>query len=191
MESSTSRHLEYLVRRRVEPAGHRGLRLREETEDVPRLPPELGWRDYAIYLLHRAAEIEHSLMVQYLFAAYSLGGPQVPKHRLKKVREWQQLILGVAKEEMGHFMTVQNVLIAMGAPIHLDRQQYPWTSDFYPFQFSLKRLTLDSLAEYVLAESAEKWEEGELSEDVKRRAAAGAGQNVNHVGALYDASDEV
>ena len=28
-----------------------------------------------------AAEIEHSLMVQYLFAAYSMGGPQVPEAR--------------------------------------------------------------------------------------------------------------
>ncbi|MEA2231907.1 MAG: hypothetical protein QOD83_1723 [Solirubrobacteraceae bacterium] len=39
-------------------------------------PPEFNWRDYTAMLLHVAAEIEHSLMVQYLFAAYSLGGPR-------------------------------------------------------------------------------------------------------------------
>jgi hypothetical protein len=35
------------------------------------LPPEFSWHDYAIFLLSTAAEIEHSLMVQYLYAAYS------------------------------------------------------------------------------------------------------------------------
>jgi rubrerythrin len=29
------------------------------------------------------------------------------------VRRWQEIILGVAKEEMGHLMTVQNVLTAL------------------------------------------------------------------------------
>lgn len=31
-------------------------------------------RETAIYLLHIAAEVEHALMAQYLYAAYSLGG---------------------------------------------------------------------------------------------------------------------
>ena len=43
------------------------------------VPPEFSPRDYVIYLLQIDAEIEHSLMVQYLYSAYSLGGPQVPE----------------------------------------------------------------------------------------------------------------
>jgi hypothetical protein len=39
-------------------------------------PPEFTWRDYAVFLLTIAAQIEHSLMVQYLYASYSLGGPR-------------------------------------------------------------------------------------------------------------------
>src|SRR5712691_13246780 len=35
----------------------------------PRLKP----RDEAVHLLHAAAEVEHSLLVQYLYAAYSLN----------------------------------------------------------------------------------------------------------------------
>src|SRR3954470_978533 len=35
----------------------------------PPLPPH----DEAIFLLHTAAEIEHALLVQYLYAAFSLG----------------------------------------------------------------------------------------------------------------------
>ena len=41
------------------------------------LPPEFTWRDYTVFLLTIAAQIEHSLMVQYLYAAYSLGGSKV------------------------------------------------------------------------------------------------------------------
>src|SRR5262245_34570971 len=92
------------------------------------LPAEFSWHDYAVFLLSIAAEIEHSLMVQYLYAAYSLGGPQVPEEHRPKVLEWQQVILGIAKEEMGHLITVQNVLKVLGGPLHLDREDYPWAS---------------------------------------------------------------
>ena len=38
---------------------------------------DMTWKDHLVMLLHIGAEIEHSLMVQYLYAAYSLGGEQV------------------------------------------------------------------------------------------------------------------
>ncbi|MGH3934259.1 MAG: ferritin-like domain-containing protein, partial [Pseudonocardiaceae bacterium] len=85
-----------------------GLVLRVAEVDVEVVPPEFNGRDYAIFLLHVAAEIEHSLMVQYLFAAYSLGGPTVPEGRQADVRAWQETILGIAKEEMAHLITIQN-----------------------------------------------------------------------------------
>src|SRR3954467_3061482 len=96
------------------------------------LPPEFTWRDYAIFLLTIAAQIEHSLMVQYLYAGYSLGGPQVPKQHHNEVAAWRQLILGIAKEEMGHLITVQNALRFLGAPLAIDRQDYPWDSQLAP-----------------------------------------------------------
>ena len=49
-------------------------------------------------------------MVQYLYAAYSLGGPQVPEKYQAMIRGWQEVIFGIAKEEMGHLLSVQNVL---------------------------------------------------------------------------------
>ena len=109
------------------------------------LPPEFSWHDYVIFLLSTAAEIEHSLMVQYLYAAYSLGGPQVPSNSRKDVLDWQRIILGVAKEEMGHLVTVQNVLKLLGGPLHLDREDYPWASGFYPFEFTLEVLSRNRL----------------------------------------------
>ncbi|WP_160330239.1 ferritin-like domain-containing protein [Streptomyces roseifaciens] len=141
-------------------------------------------------LLRVAAEIEHSLMVQYLFAAYSLGGPQVPENLRADVRRWQEIILGIAKEEMGHLLTVQNLLIALGGPVNLGREDYPWGTDFYPFPFTLRRLTPESLARYICAESPPDWT-GEEAERIKRLAAGEQGMPVNRVGALYERLSEI
>ncbi|HEV7808534.1 MAG TPA: ferritin-like domain-containing protein [Solirubrobacteraceae bacterium] len=153
---------------------------------LPLPPPEFDWRDYAAMLLHIAAEIEHALMVEYLFAAYSLGGPDVPESLRPKVREWQEVILGIAKEEMGHLVTVQNVLTAIGAPMNLDREDYPFGSPFYPFRFSLEALSLGSLAAFVVAESPPDWE-GDEADEIRARAADDEGADVIPVEVLYTA----
>jgi hypothetical protein len=118
----------------------------------PTKRPEMTWKDHLVMLLHIGAEIEHSLMVQYLYAAYSLGGEQVPRRHRDMVRRWQANILAAAKEEMGHFLTVQNVLTLIGAPINLNREDLPWDVPFYPFPFRLEPLTIESVACYVFAE---------------------------------------
>jgi hypothetical protein len=71
------------------------------------IPPELTPRQFALLLMHIEAELEHVLMVEYLYAGYSLGGPQVPGEYRECVTQWQEVILGIAKEEMGHLMTAQ------------------------------------------------------------------------------------
>lgn len=150
----------------------------------PAPPPEFNWRDRVAMLLHVGAEIEHALLVQYLFAAYSLDGPQVPPGELQqKVRGWQETILGIAKEEMGHLVTVQNVLTCLGAPLNLDREDLPWGTPFYPFEFTLEPLSPRSLARYVVAESPDRWE-GPQADEIKRLA-AGGGTPVMPVGRLY------
>ena len=132
-------------------------------------PPELTWRDYAIMLLHIASAIEHALMVQYLFAAHSLGGEQVPREHHTKVEDWRNSILAVAKEEMGHLLTVQNVLALLGGPVSLDREDHPWDHPFYPAPFTLAPLSLESLAIYVFAEQPDDWNDDEAKE-VRDRA---------------------
>jgi hypothetical protein len=167
------------ARRKPRPA-----RRRITEHRTPYPPSEFTWPDYVVYLLHVAAEIEHSLMIQYLYAAYSLGGPQVPAAHMEYARRWQEIILGIAKEEMGHLMTVQNVLMLLGAAPSVDRQDYPFDSEFYPFTFNLRPLTLGSLATYVCAESPSPWQ-GKEATAVKARARVAAGANVNGVGRLY------
>ena len=108
-------------------------------------------------------------MVQYLYAAWSLGGPQVPDDRRQQVLGWQNVVLGIAKEEMGHLITVQNLLRLIGGPFNFEREDYPFSSGFYPFNFTLEKLTLDSLAKYVVAESPLDWH-GAEADEIRARA---------------------
>src|SRR5215472_18062071 len=78
--------------------------------DGERLPDGFTWHGYLVQLLHIASSIEHALMVQYLFAAYSLDDGVENSEFREKVVLWRNLILSIAKEEMGHLLTVQNVL---------------------------------------------------------------------------------
>ena len=144
-------------------AGH-GSGTDAEGTEFP--PPEFSWTDYLGFLIYIDAEIEHGLMVQYLYAGYSLGGPQVPEKYRDMIRGWQEVILGIAKEEMGHLISVQNVLKLIGAPLDFGREDFPWDTEFYPFPFSLEPLTLQSLASYVYAESPVDWS-GPDADEVK------------------------
>ena len=112
----------------------------------------MTWRDHVVMLLHIGAAVEHALMVQYLYAAYSIGGDQIPQHRRAMVQRWRDGILSIAKEEMGHLLTVQNMLALLGAPINLDRQDFPWDIEYYPFPFSLEPFSINSLCCYIYAE---------------------------------------
>ena len=166
--------------------------------------PGLTWNDHLVMLLHVAAEIEHGLMVQYLYAAYSLGGPDVTgddRHAL--VKRWHDNLITVAKEEMGHLLTVQNILCLLGAPINLAREDYPWDVPYYPFAFSLEKLSRSSLACYVHAEmpphviamlkarpalpkNLEHFiakDKAEINRLVKERA---AGASIHFVATIYD-----
>lgn len=152
--------------------------------EPPLLPPELSGRDYVVFLLRLAAEVEHGLMVQYLFTAYSLGGPTVPASQQANVRAWQETMLGIAKEEMGHLVTVQNLLTAISAPLNFNREEFPHKTVLYPFPFKLEPASLGSIAAYVCAESPAEWTDAE-SREVKARARVAEGATVNRVGRLY------
>jgi len=179
MRSTTRRSLTPLA------GGVRGLKAGAAAK--PQLPPEQSWHDYAVFLLHVAAEIEHSLMVEYLYAAYSLGGADVDRKWHEPARQWREVILGIAKEEMGHLITVQNILRLIGGPLHLDREAYPNPSGFYPFAFALEPLTKNSLAKYVVAESPEEWRSTAQGKEIVARATkADDSHQIIPVGRLYE-----
>jgi hypothetical protein len=120
---------------------------------------ELTLREEAIFLLHTAAEVEHSLLVQYLYAATSLQrnaelltGTQIPANAGTLVSGWFREIFQIAQEEMGHLLTVLNVLRLLGGPLNLEREDFPFRTGLYPYSFELEPLTLITLAKYVVAE---------------------------------------
>ena len=146
----------------------------------------------AVRLLREAAEIEHSLMLQYLYAAYSLkpayqtligtGAPNATD------------LLGVSIQEMQHLMDVNRLLVELGASPVFVRQDFPFEPDVYPFALNLEPLSRKSLAKYTYCEApanALDRAHARTADDVRfidamERALADEGRT-NHVGSLYDA----
>lgn len=128
--------------------------------------PKMRPRDEVIFWLSAAAEIEHALMVQYSFAAYSIDPDSAPigNGAQEEARAIKSQLLQICREEMGHLITVQNLLHIVGGPLHFGRQFSPFEAAIQPFRYRLEPLTLDSLAKYVIAESPNR----SLSEIVLR-----------------------
>jgi hypothetical protein len=152
--------------------------------DLPNLAGYPTPIEKARFLLDRAAEIEHSLLVQYLYAAYSLKKPAdgVTPQQKAALSQWFRLIFGIAKEEMGHLMTVQNLLLLVGQPPNFERERFPVPPEIYPFPMHLEPLTQASLSKYVVAESPV---DATGIEDIIRQATHEVGAAPNRVGALY------
>jgi hypothetical protein len=66
---------------------------------------------YLCGLLRIGAEVEHALMVQYLFAAYTLIEEQKDPTRRVLVQKWKSTILETAREEMGHLQRSRTCLL--------------------------------------------------------------------------------
>ncbi|QEG30620.1 Oxygen-dependent dichlorochromopyrrolate synthase [Gemmata obscuriglobus] len=169
-------------------------------EPRPEAAQPLAARDEAVFLLHTAAEIEHALLVQYLYAAFSFGEPAArlranggdlepePHAKVFGPGGWDRTLLDIAVEEMFHLMTVQNVLRAIGGPLNLEREDMPFRSEFYPFPFTLEPVTKASLARYVAAEMPARPDPAAyplLPEILARARVANHQGEINRVGALY------
>jgi hypothetical protein len=86
-------------------------------------------------MLCQAAELEHGIMCQYLFAAFSLkqrADEGLTPEELEAATRWRRTIAHVATEEMLHLALVQNVLSAIGAAPHLTRPNLPAPAHHYP-----------------------------------------------------------
>ena len=99
--------------------------------------PEIvvGDRKELTYLLSQAAELEHGLMCEYLYAAFSLkstAGPGLRADQLDAVERWRGMIFGIAAEEMLHWAMVQNLLTAVGSAPYVSRPHMPHQARGYP-----------------------------------------------------------
>jgi rubrerythrin len=110
-------------------------------------------REELTYALHEAAELEHGLLIQYLFAAFSLKkhiDEGITGEQQELIRKWEKQILTVAREEMVHLGTVCNLLSAIGAAPHFTRPNFPQeATKYYPFSFTLSRFSDESLYRFI------------------------------------------
>jgi len=95
----------------------------------------LEHREALIYTLGKAAELEHLIMLQYLFAAFSLKGhvrEGLSEEALLAVQRWRRTLLSIGEQEMLHLALVQNLLTAVGAAPRLTRPNFPMPAYSYP-----------------------------------------------------------
>jgi len=102
---------------------------------APEAPFVIEHREALIYMLCEAAELEHGIMCQYLFAAFSVKQTEdegLAPDELAAVTRWRKQISHVATQEMLHLALVQNLLSAIGAAPHMVRPNLPHQAGHYP-----------------------------------------------------------
>jgi CDGSH-type Zn-finger protein/truncated hemoglobin YjbI len=101
----------------------------------PEAPFVIEHREALIYMLCEAAELEHGIMCQYLYAAFSLkqsADEGLTAAEAAAVQRWRMRISHIATQEMLHMSLVQNLLSAIGGAPHLSRPNFPHPATHYP-----------------------------------------------------------
>lgn len=143
-----------------------------------------------IRLLREAAEIEHDLMVQYMYSAFSLK-PEYAEV-VGAPAPGTNSFMGVVIQEMQHLGAVNRLLVELEAAPVLSRQDFPYESDIYPFAFELEPLSPSALAKFTYCEAAPDALQKTTANGSPRlieqlRTTLGGSIAPNHVGHLYDA----
>src|SRR5215469_17001258 len=135
-----------------------------EREDVERIPIAeplvVTTREELIFLLCEASELEHLLMCEYLFAAFSLKESQeegLSQPQLDAVRRWERVVTGVAVQEMLHLAQASNLLTAIGGMPHFRRPNLPQRAKYYPpdVQLVLMPFGEEALRHFIFLERPE------------------------------------
>src|ERR1700744_5084039 len=127
-------------------------------------PPEAPFvienREALIFMLCEAAELEHGIMCQYLYAAFTLKqttAEGLTEQEAQATQSWHKRISHVAAQEMLHLSLVQNLLAAIGAAPHLSRPNFPQPATHYPAGVNLTLLPFgeDALRHFMFLERPE------------------------------------
>ncbi len=92
-------------------------------------------REHLWWLLAEAAQLEHMIMCQYLFAELSLkegAGEGLTGEQAEAVERWRKTLRGIAVEEMLHVALVANLMTAIGAAPAFGRPNFPQRSGYFP-----------------------------------------------------------
>lgn len=97
--------------------------------------PQLPSREQLLFNLYEAAELEHTLMCTYLYAAFSLKGGEADGLSAKEaeaVARWRRTIVQIAVEEMSHLTAVWNISSALGGSPRFNRDNFPLDPGLLP-----------------------------------------------------------
>jgi hypothetical protein len=133
---------------------------RSEPDASGEEPFVIEHREALLYMVCQAAELEHGLMCEYLFAAFTLkqrADEGVSPERLAAIERWRKIILGVAGQEMLHLSIVSNLLSALGMSPHLVRPNMPHPARHYPTGVTIALLPFgeDALRHFMFLERPE------------------------------------
>jgi len=96
-------------------------------------------REELIYMLSEAASLEHMIMCQYLFAAFSLKrdvSEGVTGAQLEAITRWERQVSLVATQEMLHLSLVNNLPSSIGSIPFFGRPNFPQHARYYPQESS-------------------------------------------------------
>lgn len=141
--------------------------------DAIQIQGSIQTKDQLIAALHEAAEMEQQLMIQYLYAGFSMKKrPDATCNaaQFEFVRRWMSTVLMVGRQEMEHLALVNGLLTALGAEPYFARENIPLQSRYFlsshlakkepsgtvqpcdiPFVF--ERFNLATIGRFVCAES--------------------------------------
>jgi hypothetical protein len=157
-----------------------------------------------IFLLCEASELEHLLMCEYLFAAFSMKESEeegLSLEQLDAVRRWERVITGVAVQEMLHLAQASNLLTAIGGMPHFRRPNLPQRAKYYPpeVQLVLMPFCEDALRHFIFLERPEDFADqdapgfeplGSQFADAHGDELVPVAQNFVTVGLLYRAIEQ-
>ena len=92
-------------------------------------------REHLWWLLAEAAQLEHMIMCQYLFAEFSLKdgtAEGLTEEQAEAVDRWRGTLHGIAVQEMLHLALVANLMAAIGAAPTFGRPNFPQRSGYFP-----------------------------------------------------------
>lgn len=123
-------------------------------------PIVIEHRDALVYLLYEAAELEHAICCQYLFAGFSLKqgvDEGIDEREHGAIERWQRTIMEIAAQEMLHLAMVNNLLAAIGAAPRVGRPNLPRQGRHYPpgVQFALLPFGEQALRHFLYLERPE------------------------------------
>lgn len=160
----------------------------------------VGTREQLLHLLAEAAEIEHTLMCSYLYAAFSLkraGEAGVSPMQGEALERWRKTVIDVAVQEMGHLVIVANLTVAVGGRPHFARPNFPVPAGYFPsgVAVQLTRFDAETLEHFMFLErpqgadqaDADTFEQDDYSRAQARPGLMPTAQDYATIGHLYEA----